>query len=60
MAWFGVVMEVGTKLIGYEMTIYLLDTLQALSYLGAPGAEKEILILIGRRALVTDPHCRAL
>lgn len=53
-------MEVGTKLIGYEMTIYLLDTLQALSYLGAPGAEKEILILIGRRALVTDPHCRAL
>ncbi len=42
-------MEVGTKLIGYETTIYLLDTLQMLSYLGTPGSGKEILTLIGRR-----------
>jgi hypothetical protein len=49
-------MEVGTKLIGYEMTIYLLDTLQTSFYLGTPGFGKEILEDGLRRALVTDPH----
>lgn len=54
-------MEVGTKLIGYEMTLYLLDALQVSPYLGIPCSGKEILALLEDdiRALGADPHCRA-
>lgn len=54
-------MEVGTKLIGYEMTLYLLDALQVSSYLDTPRSGKEILALLedNFRSLATDPHCWA-
>jgi hypothetical protein len=52
-------MEVGTKLIGYEMTLYLLDALQVSSYLDTPRSGKEILAILEEdfRSLGTDPHC---